>query len=984
MKDDYSSCGFETVSVDDIAEYRSSGIYLRHRRTGAEVYRVHAEDEENLFSFAFKTPPADHTGVPHILEHAVLSGSRRYPLKDPFLILLRGSTHTFLNALTYPDKTVYPAASMVKADFINLLRVYGDAVFFPNLKREVFAQEGHRLEFSAEDNLQRTGIVLNEMRGGYSSPESVAGDFILRSLFSDSPYRWDSGGDPLHIPELTYEAFADFHRRFYHPSNVRIFLYGSHDTDEVLRLLDEEFLSRFERRTVDAAVPLQESWKAPRNLETHWCSAPGESPEHKTTISMNWLLGEAAYPLETITAEVLSFILMGHGGSPLQKAVLECSLGEDLSPVSGLETDLRQMVFSAAVRGSDADKREAFEKLIVETLEAAAEGLDADLVEGALRSVEFRGREIQGRAPFGMRLMNRALRGWLHGRPPVESLVFDAPMAELRGRAVPGFFEKRIRTGLLENPHRSTVSVIPDPRLSERREREEQIRLDALRTAMTPDERRDIEESSRRLAAFQNEPDKPEDLAAIPFLSRSDLPREVIKIPMESGRREGIAWYRHRSFCAGVVYLELAFDLRGLDAELQPWMPLFGRALTDVGLPGRGHEEVARELSMKTGGLSCSLEAFPVHPGGEADGRGGVSLRLFVHLKALAGQWSEACGLCRELLLGADFSDEKRVGDLLIELRNDYRSAVVPSGSAFAALRAAAMHSPTAPWDELWYGVEQLRFLQGAAEGAAEGADGAASAVRALTAIRESALRSGGAALAVTSDPENSEDALNTAFGLIGGLKGGALSGAGEPRLFRHESRGESLAVPAAVSFSALSLPAPILGSPEHAKAGLLAHVLSTGFLWENIRMKGGAYGASVSISATEGTFTFSTYRDPMISPTLNTFRESLEWAAEHLDDDTLNLAIIGAVGKELKPLTPGERGAAGFKRALYGIADHLRQSRRDAQLAAVSADLRESARSLLDAWPRRSVSVIAGADALDEACRTNPELAESRITIPS
>ena len=976
MKDNYSSRGFETLSVDEIPEYRSSGIHLRHRRTGAEVYRVLAEDEENLFSFTFKTPPGDHTGTPHILEHVVLSGSRRYPLKDPFMILLKGSTHTFLNALTYPDKTVYPAASMVKADFINLLRVYGDAVFFPSLKPEAFEQEGHRLEFSSENRLRRSGIVLNEMRGGYSSPESVAGDWILRSIFSDSPYRWDSGGDPRHIPELTYQAFTDFHRRFYHPSNVRIFLYGNHDTDEVLGILDDEFLSRFERRSVDASIPLQRPWSTPRHTETHWCSAPGESPEHKTTISMNWLLGESTDPREALIAEVLSFILLGHGGSPLQKAVLECGLGEDLSPVSGLETDLRQMVFSAGIRGTDPDKREAFETLVTRTLEAAAENLDADLVEGALRSVEFRGREIRGGYPFGMRLMNRTLRGWLHGRPPIESLAFEAPMAHLRRRSSPGFFEARIRGGLLENPHRSTVSVIPDPQLRERRERDEQKHLDELNSAMTPSERRELEASAQRLTAFQNEPDSPEDLARIPFLSRGDLPPEVIRIPMESGRRGGIPWYRHRTFCSGVVYLELAFDLRGLQAELQPWMPLFGRALTDVGLPGKGHDEVARELAMKTGGLSCSLEASPVHP----EAGGGISLRLFVHLKALAGQWAEAAELCRELLLRADFSDEKRVGDLLVELRNDYRSAVVPSGHAFASLRAAAGHSPAAPWEELWYGVEQLRFLQAAAE--REG--GPRDAARALTAVRESALLKGGAALALTSDPENSSPALDTAFELVAGLRDGTPEEAGEPELFRHETPGESLAVPSDVSFSGLSLPAPILGSPEHARAGLLAHILRTGFLWETIRMKGGAYGASAALSGMEGTFTFSTYRDPVISPSLNAFRESLEWAAEHLDDDTLDLAIIGAVGKELKPLSPGERGAAGFKRALYGITDHLRQCRRDAQLAAVSADLRETARKLLDSWSRRSVSVIAGADALDEACRIHPELSDSRITLPS
>lgn len=985
MKDDYTSRGFETLSVDPLTEYRAEGIHLRHLKTGAEIYKVQADDPENLFSFSFRTPPSNHTGVPHILEHAVLCGSERFPLKDPFLVLLKGSAHTFLNAMTYPDKTVYPAASTVKADFLNLLRVYGDAVFFPQLRQEAFQQEGHRLEFDEDDRLVRAGIVLNEMKGSYSSAESVAGDWTLRSLFPDTPYSWDSGGDPDHIPSLSYEEFQAFHKNWYHPSNSRIFLYGDHDTDETLAILDGEFLSRFDRKDIPSEIPLQSSWSEPRRIRAAWPAAPGEDQEEKATISMNWLWEDSTNPSAALSAQVLSFILLGHGGAPLQKSIIDSGLGEDLSPVSGLETDLRQMVFSAAIRGIDPEKEGAFEEMVTDTLEKLADGgLEGDLVEGAMRTVEFRAREIRGGSPFGMRLMKRALRGWLHDRPPIESLAFDAPMAQLRRHADTGYFESMIREHLIENSHRSTVTVVPDPELMARKEAEERKLLDSMENELKAGGTvegltlQELHESLDRLELFQEEPDSPEDLARIPFLSRKDLPREVVCIPLESGDKEGINWHRHETFANGVAYLDLAFDIESIDPELQAWLPLFGRALTEIGLPGRSHDVVARDLAMKTGGLGCALEAAPVH----IDSGGHVIRHLFVHLKALTGQWNEALGIMLELLRSADFSDHGRVKDLLLEMRNDYRSAVVPSGHAFAALRASTKHSPSAPWEELWYGIGQLQFLQEQASRPSD--EMAAGAAAALVELRDAIFRRENLSLVITGDSDSAGEIQDTTLEALLSLPAGKKSPAGEPVLFRHGTRGEALSAASSVSFSALSIPSPLLGTPEHARAGLLAHILRTGFLWENIRMKGGAYGASASQSGMEGTFTFTTYRDPQIAPSLEAFRKSLEWASSELDDDTVNLAIIGSVGTELRPLGPGEQGFIAFKRFLYGIGDEIRQSRRDEQLRTGADDIRETARILLKSWDERSVSVIAGNEALDEAAAQLPELAESRIILPS
>jgi len=963
MKEDYT--GFDTLSVDSLCEYRAEGIFLRHCATGAQVYKVHAGDSENLISYIFRTPPKDSSGAAHILEHSVLCGSRRYPLKDPFLVLLKGSAHTFLNAITYPDKTVYPAASTIKADYFNLLRVYGDAVFFPQLRPEVFTQEGHRLEYDEEGRLRRTGIVLNEMKGAYSSLEAVVEDYVLRLLFPNTSYGWDSGGNPSQIPFLSHEKLKSFHRNYYHPSNTRVFLYGDADLEECLRILDGEFFSHFERREVNSQIGLQRGWKRPRRVEVAW--PRGDSGEEKSTISISWLLSGENGSQSALGAQVLSSILLGHGGAPLQKAVIDSKIGEDLSPVSGVDTNLRQLVFSVGLRGTRPSKRDDFEKLVMGTLERLVrEGLGSELVEGAMRLVEFRMREIRGGSPFGLRLMKQALKAWLHDRAPIEGLALEAPMETLRGKVRKGYFEKIISRELIQNTHRSTLTVIPDSGFGLRRFAREREELERFQKQGL--DKRALQKSLERLRTFQDSPDSEEAINRIPFLNRSHLPREVRILPLEKVDQNEC--YIHTTFTNKVSYLVLAFDLGGLNANLQPWLPLFGRALSDVGLPGVPHQDVAVELSLKTGGLACSLEASSVHP----NAKGGLKCHLFVCLKALNHQWEEALEITRRLLVSADFSDMDRLRDLLSELRNDYHAALVPSGHEFSSNRAAARHSLAASWEDFWYGVKQILFLEGAK---------AADATSALSEIQRHLIKKENLSAVFTSDEDFAARGLSDTLGMINALPAGiSASAATEPELFKHETLGESISIAASVTFSSLSLPAPLLGSPEHARLGLLAHILRTGYLWESIRMKGGAYGAFAILAALDGTFTFSTYRDPQILPSLRSFRDSLEWAITELDTRTVDMAVIGSIGKELQPLGPGGRGLVAFKRRLYGITDEIRQTRRNIQFEAGAGDLKQEAEALLAKWDSRSITIIGGADLLDAAAATLPELAESRIEL--
>ncbi|MFW5685512.1 MAG: insulinase family protein, partial [Spirochaetota bacterium] len=652
--------GFELIDEGALPEYRGRGLWFRHEETGAEVYHVLNDDRENLFGFAFKTLPPDSTGVAHILEHTVLCGSRHYPVKDPFILLVKGSLNTFLNAMTYPDKTIYPASSTVEQDLFNMMQVYGDAVFFPLLDPAFFRQEGHRLLVRDDGALDITGIVYNEMKGNYANHDSVAAGWAHRVLLPDTPYGYDSGGDPEAIPDLSYEDFLGFHRTYYHPSNSRIFLYGDVPSDHYLDFLNKHFLSHFERLDVDFNVPAQPRWAAPRDQIV---TCPTDGDDGPTSITMSWLLDPVSDPDRVMSYELLSSILLGTSAGPLRKRLIESGLGDDLSAPTGIETDLKEMVFAVGLRGTNAEKKDEIEHLVLETLgDLADKGIDREIVEAAFRRVEFRNREIKGGAPMGLRLMTKALRGWLHGTRPDATMRFLRPFDALRGKAVPGsrYFEELIRTSLLENHHRATVTVLPDAEQRDREHAAVAARLQRIEAGLTESDRERLLREQSELEARQAEPDSPEAVSAIPFLKVGDLPKELEVIPTtEDSIGDDIPIYLHDVYSNGVVYVDLAFDLAGLDPELLPYVPLYVDTVGEIGLPGRSYDEVATEIGLKMGGLSSFCEAgIPLHEVRHAD------RRLFFRMKALESALEEAVELLRSLMLEAPFDDTDRLNDL--------------------------------------------------------------------------------------------------------------------------------------------------------------------------------------------------------------------------------------------------------------------------------------------------------------------------------
>ena len=956
--------GFTVEQVTDLPEYRGKGVRLRHDATGAGVFHLHNDDKENLFSFAFKTPATDNTGAAHILEHCVLAGSEKYPVKDPFLSMMNGSMNTFLNAMTYPDKTVYPAASTVPRDYFNLMSVYIDAVFFPLLREEMFMQEGIRFEPADGGEAVPSGVVFNEMKGAYSNHDSIAAEYSNRFLFPESTYRFDSGGEPAEIPGLSYAEFRKFHERFYHPSNCRIFLYGDIDTAEQLEFIQNSALSRFSSQTEPAEdLPIQKSWDKPvRESVTSSLASEGGEDESGTTISLNWKCDSSENSLNILKFEVLSEALMGNMGAPIYKAVVESGIGEDLSPVSGLDTDLREMVFSVGIRGSRPEKLEDFEQLIeTELQKLVSEGIPEVSLQGAIHRVEFRNREIRGGAPFGLRLMGRSLKGWLHGYMPDDTITFREPMEALKAELEmnPRLFEELIQRWLLENNHRLTLVVEPS---AEHNDRIEEDITAAVRNARAGFDENALAEEKIRFESFrkfQQTADSAEDAAKIPSLDISDVPAEISRIKTEKEALEGVTLFKHDLFTNGIIYIDFAVDIRDISDEEGMLLPFLSRMVCSSGLPGKGYDEVALDLALKTGGLYTFLESSRT-----ADGTEQRKDYLFFRMKTLEDDLDEAFELVADMLLHSMISDPVRVKDLLLEMRNDFKASILPAGHSYCSVKASAEFDRVMEREDEWRGVRQFLFLN---KTAADMEASVKSICRSLDALRKKLIVKKRLVLNITGRAglfKNVEDKLKS---FIGRLDEGseAVEAAGIDLKKTPSFSMGALSVPSSICFSSRCLKAAFIGTAEHAHQSLLAHMLKTNDLWEEVRMKNGAYGVYASVNGTEGLMTISTYRDPAPVENLDAAEHAIAAAAAGRYDDTdLKKAIITVVGRDLKPLSPGEKSLIGFRRDLYGITDHIRQHKRDAMLSASASDIRAAAESLL-ASLKDSVAVVMGPESI-------------------
>ena len=951
---------FELVREQQVPEVNSLARLYRHKKTGAEVLSLANDDENKVFGITFKTPPEDSTGVAHILEHSVLCGSRNYPVKKPFVELLKGSLHTFLNAMTFADKTAYPVASQNLQDFYNLVDVYLDAVFFPLISEDTFRQEGWHYELEASQApIVYKGVVFNEMKGAYSSAAAVLGKVSQLSLYPDTTYGVNSGGDPKAIPDLTYEYFKDFHARYYHPSNSRIVFYGDDDPAERLSILDK-VLGQFDRIEVRSEVSVQPRFTAPRKIVETYAANEAEAGRKTSMLTVNWMLDEIDDPQVMLALGVLEFILVGTSAAPLRKALIDSGLGEGLTG-SGLADDLRQPYFTVGLKGIDAADADKVEALILATLaRLAKDGIDPQAIEAAINTFEFQMRENNtGSFPRGIALMFRSMRTWLHGGDPFEPLSFEAPLAVLKGRVAAGerVFETLIEQHLLANQHRTTVLLNADTGKAAREAAEERARLDAAQAAMTPEQLADVAETTSKLKALQEATDAPEALAKIPTLTLKDLPRTNKPIPIERETLEGVRLFTHPLATNGVLYLDLGFDLRSVPGDLLPYLSIFSRALLQTGTAREDFVSLTQRIGRSTGGIGPQRWNSTRRDGKQ------TAAWLFLRGKAVPEKAGELLAILTDVLTTARLDNRERIRQMVLESKAGFESSLAGMGNGIVSMRLRAQFSESDWLSEQLGGVSHYFFLR---ELAKEIDSDWPAVQRRLEAIRGHLVNRANMVANVTADAGMIAAFRPQLAAFLRGLPAGVAAASGWG--FVERRRSEGLTFPGQVNYVAKGANLIEFGlKPSGGLAVAIKH-LNTTYLWDKIRVQGGAYGGSSSFDPFSGGFAFTSYRDPNLLGTIENYDRAAGFLRQPVGEQDLTRSIIGVIGAIDTYRLPDAKGFASMLYELMDDTDAARQERREEVLGATQKDFAALAGAIEEVARRGHVVVLGSETAIRAA----------------
>ncbi len=969
------SHGFELLRDEQIDEIDTRARTWRHVKSGAELLSLQNEDENKVFGAAFRTPPADSTGVAHIMEHSVLGGSRKFKVKEPFVELVKGSLNTFLNALTFGDKTIYPVASTNLQDFYNLVDVYLDAVFFPLITPHHLQQEGWHYELeNFDDPLTYKGVVFNEMKGVFSSPDSMLQRYCQQSLFPDNTYGLDSGGDPTVIPDLTYEQFKSFHDTYYHPANSLIYFYGDDDEQERLRLLDE-YLSQFDQIEVDSAVTLQPSFSEPKQFTFPYSVDAGESNGRspKAMMQVNWMLPEFVDANLVMALSVLSYALVSTPASPLRKALIDSGLGEDVTG-GGLSTYTRQMTFSVGLKGIETADVDKVEILILETLEQlASEGIEPDMIDAAVNTIEFSLRENNtGPYPRGLSLMVNALNTWLHDLDPLMPLRYEEPLTALKASlaADSGALQLLIREYLLDNPHRTSVILEPDPELAQQQEEAEKARLEAVHAKMSREELQLVIDNTREMRRLQETPDSPEALATLPMLTLDDLDRESKKIPIEVLEEQGSKVLLHDLFTNGIVYLDIGFNLHTLPQEYLPLFSLFGSALLSMGTESEDFVKLSQRIGRKTGGISPGTFISAKQHDDEG------AAWLFISGKATMQQTQDLLDILRDVLLTVKLDNQERFRQIALRAKAGRESGLIPGGHMVVNSRLRA-HFNKSDWaaeqigglDNLFY----LRELQQAIEEDWPGVLEKLEAIRLFLINRDNML------VNVTIDAENWSRFQPQLTQFLADLPRKPISYPGwTPEAL---PLNEGLTIPAQVNYVAKGTNLYELGYEADGSISVITNYLRTTWLWDKVRVQGGAYGGFCLFRKQSGVFSYLSYRDPNLTGTLENYDGTADFLRNiELNGEELTKSIIGAIGSLDAYQLPDAKGYTSMQRYLLGISDEERQKYRDEVLTTSEANFRAFADVLYEVNRAGQVVVLGSAEAINAANEEQPWLHVSQV----
>ncbi len=915
--------GYTVRAVSYLPDIRAWFTQLTHDRTGARHIHIARDDHENTFGVAFKTVPSDSTGVAHILEHTVLCGSKRFPVRDPFFSMLKRSLSTFMNAFTASDWTMYPFSTQNAKDYYNLMDVYLDAAFFPAIDELSFKQEGHRLELEG-DELVYKGVVYNEMKGAMSSPDQVLVRSLLNALYPDTTYGFNSGGEPAEIPTLSHQQLKAFHARHYHPSNAYFYTYGDLPLADHLAFIEDRVLRHFSIIDPGTDVPAQPRWSAPKTAIYRYPLDKNEDPAKKYQVCQAWLLGDIKDTYEMLVAVVLEQILIGNAASPLRKALMDSGLGTALSDGTGFDGENRDTLFAVGLKDVAEADAEKIEQLIFDVLKQLVDdGIDPQLAESAIHQIEFHRKEITNTPyPYGIKLLIGVAANWMHGGDPQRVLKLDDDLQRLQTALGDGrYLENKIKALFLENPHRVRFTLAPDQEMEEKENRRVQEELAERLTELKDADLTRIREDAAALQALQ---EAREDLSSLPTLEREDIPPSVACMAPSTGIFKPPVWGFDQS-TSGILYCSGGLGAGKIDNALLPLVPFFCYAVSKMGTSECDYARMARRIDLYTGGIGFSANART-----RFDGSGACLPFMSFTGKSLARNQEKLFDILRELVGMVDFADHQRLRQLVLEFRSALESSIVHNGHRLAISLSSRAFTPANRLQELWGGVHQFKQIKAVEEKIA--ADGLELLATDLKAIGRTLFCESNVKLALIGDSAMLAAATEPAGKLIGALGADGEDGFVSPSINNEEAPAlEGWSTTTAVSFVARTFNTVRLGHPDSPALSVIAKLLRSMFLHREIREKGGAYGGFALYNAEGGLFSFASYRDPHIAGTLAVYDKAADFICSgQFSEEDVKEAVLQVCSEIDKPDPPGPAARKAFYRQIVGLTDETRRQNKE------------------------------------------------------
>lgn len=953
---------YELMYEEELKDSRSRGVMLRHKKSGARVCVLSNDDENKVFSVGFRTPPQDSTGVAHILEHSVLNGSEKYPLKDPFVELIKGSLNTFLNAFTAPDHTMYPVASCNDQDFKNLMSVYMDAVFHPNIyhHEEIFMQEGWHYEVADDGGLSVNGVVYNEMKGAFSSPDQVLWRGIMHSLFPDNAYGVESGGDPQCIPELTYENFLDFHRRFYHPVNSYIYLYGNMDAKERLEWLDAEYLSKYDAIEVDSGIAYQKPFGEMKEVVSVYPIAEGEDTAGKTYLSYNLTVGDSCDTKLCMAMNILNKVLLSPVG-PVYQALVKAGISPNVMSI--FEDSLKQPFFSIIAKDTDEEKKEEFLRVIREELTRIAdEGVPERSLRAAINNAEFRYREADyGYYPKGLMMNMMMFSTWLFDDTKAfEYLCCNDLYAELKKEIGTGYYEELIRKYLLNPEHATFFIMKPEAGLTGKTEKALKEKLAAYKEALSEDKLAQIKAKQEGLKKYQDTPDSKEVIETLPMLARSDVKREALPIIAKERKAAGVNAVTQEVFTNGVAYVQLLFDANELTKEEVPYLGLLSTVLGYIDSEHYTYREFDNEMKIETGGVYTSVETYLKNKDSSY-----YRPAYVFSIKAMYDKLAKAYELVNEMMYCAKLDDAVRMKEIIMELRSKKQMELIQSSHSAAVRRALSYQYENSAFQDHVNGIAYYRFLCDLAENYDAKAGEIAAELKKLCSIL---FKKENLTVSITAEAEGIERALSELEVVANRLQGESRTGdirfRGANFGFALENRKEAFTCPGQVQYVAKCGSYADTGVAIGGAMNVMNKILSMDYFWDKVRVHGGAYGCMCNFNDMNQSYTLVSYRDPNLKETIGVFDRAWEYLRDFdANERDMTKFIIGTFGDMDTPLTPRALGNRSFNLYMSGVTFEEVQKRRDETISATPEDIRAYA-PLFKAVMEQDCLCVVGSEA--------------------